>query len=114
MTPRPSLSWGFAAIIGTAIRVCMAWPLGEVSSLLSWLVILRSCARLWLAWRSARSSPINKTEAMADDPGRRRGRIITFLMSALKPVTTDRYAAALCAFSSDLEALGYGIHEIST
>ena len=34
-------------------------------------------------------------------------------MSALKPVTTDRYAAALCDFSSDLEALGYGIHELT-
>ena len=50
---------------------------------------------------------------MAEDPGRRRGRIIAFLMSALKPVTTQRYAAALSAFSSDLEALGMGAHELT-
>ena len=50
---------------------------------------------------------------MADDPGRRRGRIITFLMSALKPITTQRYAAALSDFSSDLEVLGMGVHELT-
>eukprot|EP00959_Pyramimonas_sp_CCMP1952_P207545 4341290-Pyramimonas_sp.AAC.1 len=67
----------------------MAWPLGEASSPLSWLVVLRSCAGLLLAWRSVRSSSINETRAVADDHGRRRGRIITFLMSALKLVTPD-------------------------
>ena len=50
---------------------------------------------------------------MVDDPGRRRGRIITFLMSALKPVTIQRYAAAISDFSSDPEALGLGVGQLT-
>ena len=34
-------------------------------------------------------------------------------MSALKPVTTQRYAAALSDFSYDLKALGMGVHELT-
>ena len=50
---------------------------------------------------------------MPEDPGRRRGRITTFLMSALQPATTDRYAAALRDLSNDMEELGTGVYELT-
>jgi integrase len=43
---------------------------------------------------------------MPQSPGRRHGRIVSFLLSALQPVTQLRYQRALDAFSSDLEQVG--------